>query len=396
MRPTRLIDVDGGPGLAAIPLPILYFVPSFLPKMLRHQHPGWIHVAGSVPDLSVLLSRRLDELTDQIPEPERQCPGLLLLLGGRAKSTALNTLLSASSDANRRGCNDIRLHLAASSVFSEGPVLIAEGDLLDPRRLDNSCGKPDLRGCTKINLPQLCNGHDPSTKADLANLIYSRLLHPFTNVVCIFLADFPKLDDAVHRLTTWLDHCPASTLSQTTFPHLLLVTETGEQGRSREIGETFSQLLTKETGKPTHDCFSGISTVDLKRGELSVRSRHRPLKEKLYNLSDKVRLARVQEPFNFIRASRIHNPVSSNLSSHLTEFLQGYNAPSNVVVSATSIISSALLQDHYVPQMHRKLPPLGAPALTWYVLTVAQGFAHRMCFVCCTARPASQRLAIVY
>lgn len=355
--------------------------------MLRHQHPSWIHVAGNVPDLSVLLSRRLDELTDQIPEPERRCPGLLILLGGRAKSTALNALLSASSDPNHRGCNDIRLHLVASSIFSEGPVLVADGDLLESRRLDNLCGKPALRSWSKIKLPQLCSGPDPPTKADIVNLVYSRLLHPFTNVVCVFLADFPKLDDVVHRLATWLDHGPASTLSQTTFPHLLLVTETGEQRQSREIGETFSRLMAQETGKPTRACFSEISTVDLERGELSVRSRHRPLKERLYNLSDKVRLAREQErclfsarhfaaffplavrhlhttslePFDFVRASRLHNPVSSTLSSHLTEFLKGYKAPSNVVVSATSIISSALLRDHYVPQMHRKLPPLGVP-----------------------------------
>ena len=129
--------------------------------------------------------------------------------------------------------------------------------------------------------------------------------------------------------------------------------------------------------------FSDIQILSLAahNKDLSNKARHRELFEQLLNFSDQVREARVRtqtlfsahhfaaffhyalthvaatsvEPFNFISASRIENPVASDLRDHLVDFLHNIKTPQKLLQFAIPIIASSFLQDAYPPDMHCKL-----------------------------------------
>jgi hypothetical protein len=56
-------------------------------------------------------------------------------------------------------------------------------------------------------------------------------------------------------------------------------------------------------------------------------------------------------PFSFVRASRIHNPVPTELASHLSTFLKSVK-PSQLLNFAVQVIASALVFDSYPAGMH--------------------------------------------
>jgi hypothetical protein len=61
----------------------------------------------------------------------------------------------------------------------------------------------------------------------------------------------------------------------------------------------------------------------------------------------------VETPFNFIKASRMRNPVPKNLPVLFEKFLE-LAVKLNLKCSALEIIGSALCLDSYPPEMHCK------------------------------------------
>ena len=58
-------------------------------------------------------------------------------------------------------------------------------------------------------------------------------------------------------------------------------------------------------------------------------------------------------PFNFILASRLPNPVPSNMATHLSEFMSHVDSV-RLHTFAVPIIASALALDAFPPDMHSK------------------------------------------
>jgi hypothetical protein len=63
----------------------------------------------------------------------------------------------------------------------------------------------------------------------------------------------------------------------------------------------------------------------------------------------------IVSPFNFIRASRISNPIPEELSTHLTAFVE-LVSPNQLLTFAAPVIGSALVFDSYPPGMHGTFP----------------------------------------
>lgn len=370
------------------------------------KHTQWLGLNVNDGDVLLQNTDRLHTLLEDLPDPDEQTPSLIVFIGNRSKALAIKELAKTFSPPprygydsssqskrddepswrgqpklnGRRAHGEIHLHIHPPSTFSTRPILLAEGDL--PNH-----DKPKVLTTEKchetVNRPM--NARTPSTPtlSETAAKIYFKLLSPFTDVFCFFADDVGKLRSIVQHLALWLDLGQPSTLPISTRPKVVIVMERdGDYYEDDEsASRAFKQMLSEETTIEVSEQFSDIRILSLEANSknLSNKSRHRELFEHLLNFSDRVREAKVRtqtlfsachfatffqhalkhvvvasEPFNFISASRIDNPVSSNLGAHLTDFLQNIKTPQKLLQFAVPMIASSLLQDAYPPDMHRK------------------------------------------
>ena len=346
-------------------------------------HSYWFSLGVRDSEVSFTTSDRPQNLLSNLPHAESQQPSLIALLGKDDKALALQELTFAKSEPRRsakRGYGETHLHLDPSTAFSDRPVLFADGSFTIHTKPSKAITCEACHDVKTRYLPRLRN----SILTDLyeaADQVYARLLSPFTDVFCIFASDLGGLESVAGRLASWLTKgCPSS-LPPSTRPHIIIVESTSSQEKEPQLLETFLRLLKQKT---KNDCSSHFNTVRivslLPDGAVSGPSRYRRLRECIMNASDQVRSARrissnlftashfaalldyacnhisqtLTEPFNFIRASRTHNPPASDLSQHLINFLSKITDPNSLKNFAVPLVASSMLLDSYPPDMHRE------------------------------------------
>lgn len=154
--------------------------------------------------------------------------------------------------------------------------------------------------------------------------------------------------------------------------------------REDEAKRAFLWMLSEETTKDPLEQFSDVNVVAVSpAGTMSVEARHRYLKERLMDASDHIRMMRdetrhlfsathfsalfeyacthlaktIEQPFSFVKASRMFNPVAPDLREHLLTFLKHVRTPSQLTKFAVPIIASSFLLDNYPPGAHSKSDP---------------------------------------
>jgi hypothetical protein len=372
------------------------------------KHTQWLGLTTNDGDVFLQSTDRLRTLLEDLPDPDEQSPSLFIFIGNKSKAMAIKELAKTFSPPprygqdpscqsqhddesssrghtklnGRRAHGEVHLHIHAPSAFSSRPVLLAEGDLpsLDKSRRALATEKCHETASRRLNSRPLAT---PTFSAS-ADIIYSRLLSPFTDVFCFFADDVGNFRPIVHRLALWLDLGQPSTLPKSTRPKVLIVTERGEDVPGDDVSDlrAFKQMLSEETTVDVSEHFSDIRLLSLAtRKTLSNKARHRELFEHLLNFSDQVREARTNtqtllsayhfaaffhyalshvaatsvEPFNFITSSRIENPVPRNLRDHLVDFLHNIRTPQKLLQFGIPFIASSLLLDSHPPDMHCKL-----------------------------------------
>ncbi|KFY02563.1 hypothetical protein O988_02062 [Pseudogymnoascus sp. VKM F-3808] len=345
-------------------------------------HSYWFSPSVRDGEVSLTTSDRPQNLLSDLPFADSQQPSLIVLLGTDEKTLALQELVSTKSEQRRsakRAYGETHLHLDSSTAFSDRPVLFADGNFtthIKPSRAITSEGCHDVK--TRY-LPRLRNSL-PTDLYEAADQVYARHLLPFTDVFCIFATDFGGLELAAGRLASWLTKGWASSLPPSTRPRIIIVESTSSQEKEPQLLETFLQLLKQKTKQDSSLLFSTIRIVSLlPDGAVSRLARYRRLRECIMNASDQVRSARsassylftathffalldyscnhlsltLTKPFNFIRASRTHNPPASDLSQHLVNLLSKITSPNNLKNFAVPLIASSILLDSYPPDMHQ-------------------------------------------
>lgn len=362
------------------------------------RHTEWLSLAINNEDVLLQSTDRLRTVLEDLPNPDEQCPSLVVFIGNRSKAMAIKGLAKTFSPQprygrkqshdddlrwgetrlnGRRAHGEVHLHIHPPSVFSSRPVLLAEGDL------------PSNSKTTQALSVEQCHETESSTLnsptiTESANKVYFKLLSPFTDVFCFFADDVGGFKPIVQRLASWLDLGRPSSLPKETRPKLLIVTERiNAQGDDESDLNLFKRMLRKETTIDILEYFSDIHVFSLAahKRNLSNKSRHRELFEHLLNFSDQVREARIntqtlfsarhfasffhyaidnivaasETPFNFISASRIESPISSSFQDHLLHFLQSIHTPQLLLQFAIPTIASSLVVDSYPPDMHCKL-----------------------------------------
>jgi hypothetical protein len=158
---------------------------------------------------------------------------------------------------------------------------------------------------------------------------------------------------------------------------LIILTKEGAQ-QAQVCDELLTQLASSSLDL-VPEYFSGLKFAKIKEDELkSLKGRSR-LRRYLRNASSRMRHKRadrgllfsakhcvafseiafdqlvIQEPFDFIKASRLQNPVALDLAQHLTNFLNQLQSAQELTEFAAETIASSFLLDHYPPGMHRTL-----------------------------------------
>lgn len=351
--------------------------------MKRCAHSQWLSFCRQGQTLALLESDRLQSLISHISNPQTQWPSLFVLIGNAEKSLALQTLFRVKRARRftvRRNAGEVHLHLDPSSVFHGRPVLLAEGDL--------------AKRSSKANTPTSCRCHEitrrplrPSSSRDMvASDIYKHLLFPFVDVFCFFSTDLGGFRQVARHIAAWLERGSSSALPRSTYPRVVIVTDKVSPGleSEKEARAAFLWMLSEET---TVDLFEQISAIDVvalfPKDTMSMDARYRRIKERLMDASDQVRKNREgtrtlfstthfaaflqyacehfseapDEPFNFIKTSRIHDPVALDLGEHLSNFLKNIKTSNQLTDFAVPMIGSSLFVDYYRPGAHSESIP---------------------------------------
>ena len=347
---------------------------------MKHcNHSYWLSLRTRGKGVALLESNRLRTLIGDIPHPETRHPSLFVLIGNKEKSLVLHKLFGVKRSRRftlRRKEGEVHLHLEPSSIFSDRPILIADGDL--STWSSEECAGDTLRCHETARRPLL-----PGLRAErIVGSVYPQLLLPFTDVFCFFSADIGGLRQVACYLAAWIERGHSSTLPKSTYPRVVIVTDEIPPGTGieKEARKTFLSMLNEETTKDPFEKLSEIKIVTLLQCDtMSVATRYRRVKECLLNMSDYVRKAREdsrtmfsathfvalfeyacrhftrtsEEPFNFITASR-RNPIAPDLGKHLSTFLELVRNSKQLTDFAVCTIASSFLLDTYPPEAHRK------------------------------------------
>jgi len=339
--------------------------------------------------VDLLTSERVQNITHNIPNPDVQRPSLLVLIGNAAKTIALRELFGVKRKRQfsiKPGPAEIHLHIDPSSVFHEKPLLIAEGDLSEKQK-----GEAPTNKCHDVTRRSVRRGSELGP-GRIASGVYARLLSPFADVFCFFCDDLGGLQQVARHLAAWLEHEHTSTRPASTRSRVVVVTEKIPLGAESEK-QARTALLCLLQEETTRDLFEQVSAIDVialfPNGSLSVDARYRPLKERLRVDLDQVRKNRedarslftmvhfaaflssafdhfsnIEGPFDFIKASRVYNPVAPDLEEHLSHFLKHVRSPDKLTGFAAPVIASSLVLDNYPPGAHRRSSPSPLYGLT--------------------------------
>jgi hypothetical protein len=358
---------------------------------MQCKHTFWLGLDVRGTDADIVASDRLGTITRLIPDRAKKSPSLFVLIGNSAKTTALRELFGVKRSRHftlKQSPAELHLHVEPSTLFGDRPVLVAEGDL---------SGKPSVRShaqrCHRITRRPL-RTCDRGLDTGLAISVYSRLLSPFADVFCYFSDDLGGLDHVARHLAYLLDCGFPSARPASWRPAVVVVTDKIPPGAESER-EARKSLLLLVREATAADALGRLSSVDVvalfPAGAMSAEARHRVLRERLMQASDRVRKTRqdsrslfstthftaflesacrhlssdVAEPFNFVRAAREHNPVAGDLDQHLENFLSHIKSSDELTGFAVPAIASSLLLDNYPPNSHcKKYPREEAAGLT--------------------------------
>ncbi|EEP83048.1 predicted protein [Uncinocarpus reesii 1704] len=158
------------------------------------RHREWIRLQEG----KLTATSRLGHIVnDELQAASEQYPGLITLVGARAKNTCLKHLFPSS----RRRYPTASINLGVESALSPNPLLF----------VDTSTSAKDISGVDHgLRSRNSCHAETPyvirwASERDLFDIFQARLLFLFSDVVCLFADDFPSIQAVVQKITTWVE-----------------------------------------------------------------------------------------------------------------------------------------------------------------------------------------------
>lgn len=333
---------------------------------------GWLGI-GTREDsrLAVVDHKRLSRIVAELPDPETQYPSLCVFLGGKSKDHALQQIYTLNNIKRHASEAQVRLRYDIASSESSQPVLLADGAI------------PCAAACHSLKniaagagIPQLW---EIQFAENLLQILWSRIIFLFADVVCIFIDDITSLDRATEFLVTCMELGSASSESRSLLPRLLLIYDS-----ELRVGETYLHDDDPVHNRLRHTgyddlsaVFSGKSCVRVPKTNLSNTAKYLRIKTAiaeqvtaisflrqvnrgrpnskhflaLFQSAVAHTLSDLSTPFDIVKATRKDRPVSLCAETNLVHYLEIGHRASLCLRELVPSIASALFMDHYVPRM---------------------------------------------
>jgi hypothetical protein len=331
------------------------------------QHKPWVDLSGLDRDWSLRYAQRFKSITESLPNPQSQFPCIIYFLGKRRKVSALQKIFTNNNITRRQAHGIANLHLDVTSCDTTYPLLFAD---CNPDALSlNGIGR--WQGCHETKCYPLASREVASlASTGVAEIVQSRLLFLFTDIICLFADDLGGLLGTTRRLTTWCDWGSSST---GLLPRVLIVT-------SESSDETGAQNLLSLSSAPTFlTCFSSLTIIKIHQNQLSPESNSARLKAALMSSVDRARSKRTESmamftathlgaffelalsnfarsplaSFDFLGASRSKTDHLEQLPIHVDRFFSLCTQNALPRITAEGFVASAILMDSRPPNMHR-------------------------------------------
>lgn len=339
--------------------------------MASCKHAGWLRVIENRDSKELIIERtdRLRALVREMPEPDFQRPQLCLFLGTSTKDEAMRNIFNRNNI--RRGDRaNVNLRVDTTSLTSDNPVLFADSNPLQIPLSEKShvwCHETASYATT---------WHTTASRA-VIDVLYSRLVFTFSDVICIFADDFQTLEAIMLRLIAWVEVQNASSLPSDTLPRLLIIFS--EDGKFSEA-HIEDYLTSSNLGRQLSSSFSALKIFQLAGKYLSPSTRYqrlhaeiryhmeesREIKSSLrclfsashllhfFNSAVKHMAHNPAEAFDFIKISRDADPVKADHYVYLQKFLKlcvQFKISYNMVAA---FVASSIMMNAYPKKMHRE------------------------------------------
>jgi hypothetical protein len=308
--------------------------------MRRIRSGRWLDVATvGAGGYAILESACLKYLVEGLPNPTKQSPQLWVFLGSAQKSKHLHDLFPANA-FTRTDSGTIRLRGDEATAGSDSPIFFADGDPWNASVLPDSSL---ARGDRRYNFD-----YHVGAPTDVIRGLYSRVLFLFAEVICIFADDLPSGAD----LAVLTKHCALDGLPLEGRPHLIIVTSnalasSGLRSDAFSAVTTFPSRLTQGNLK---DLLESCSR-EVRRVRMQVIGQLSGVQLQGFLRSAMACLAMTNNYiYNFVRASRTQG-IPTGIGDSISEFYQKCIETDLPDLDAARFIASALMMDHYSPEM---------------------------------------------
>jgi hypothetical protein len=366
----------------------------------------WLSLRAGLGDLFLQEHHRAYSIFNDFTHPTQQTPQMIALIGQQTKSVVMRQLRLGSQEA---ASGEVHLQADPDGFDEESPRLFADCEMHNVSAPSKS--GPERCPGDIIRRPMTWHREVPQAldHPTLAHLLYSKLLAPFSTVICFFAEDLGGLTLVAELLAVWLMGLSSrpSDLPPGTYPRVLILTQRDdlsifdeqkatknfmlELGREAEKrhgilgGRNHRRLKKAELDQLLAAQFSGMRVVAFPAMNSPPRS-WKALRLRILDDSSELHSRRQQaqiafsanhfkaffhlasdhfcsdmvSPFNFVRASRLHNPIPMELTSHLSTFIKQVD-PLQVLNFAVPVIASALVFNSYPPGMHGMSKHISSP-----------------------------------
>jgi hypothetical protein len=355
----------------------------------------WIDLNATSDNLFLNEHYRSYNAFRQIRFPDEQDPQMIMLIGAEQKARAIQRL---EPSLKIQGTHEkIHLLLAPDNAKARSPVLLADCELHNTLFLSRVLDTPGVEHHPLLwhqkSLTESLGVHSP------AYLVYTKLLCPFSTLVCFFADDLGGTRAVANLLASWITSSTyrSSDLPVSTYPRVLIfkahdnnssseekatidfmeVLEEETHARTERWGREFDALLKQHFGGlrvlalpneaatqsqiPEMDDLWKSLRIRVIRGSQRIHDRRRKAQvafsathfKAFFHLATKHFSKTISIPFSFMKASRLANPVPQDFSTHINNFLTDIELP---LVESFGIpfIASAMTLDSYPPGMHSK------------------------------------------
>jgi hypothetical protein len=335
--------------------------------MSRKIDSSWLEINAGQNGVFVRDHGRLAKLISELPQPEQQFPALSIFLGGKGKDKALQAIFPHNNIRRTASRASIGLRCETLSTETNELLLFADGDVGEP-----TLGQP----------PHVLPGDhlvpgSPTSRLSALQTVYSRLVVPFADLICIFAIDFQDLAAVAQYLVGVTRTGSPSGLPLAARPKVIVVLEghSPDAMVSNDIAQ-FYQQLNRIDQRRLRESFSSLNvihldrklpdTIQYERLRLCIKDQQSSMQalrrmnwcqftaqqlEALFQAA--LTTFRTESRFDFVKATRLTFPVAPGLHHHLAHFWEIGLQGGCSFGTLARVVASALLMDHYVPGMMR-------------------------------------------